>query len=131
MAPSKKNADEAQEDMLNALLGALKPHQREGETPLQALERCLVQADHLRGLVGTGEARVLVVEHLGPEHTSFDSGGQYAVRYATAQAGFVPHFQEIQDLGQDSRPTRSMAWHVANDHLEDRILRWLKPEAYR
>jgi hypothetical protein len=128
---AKKTAEEAQEDLLNSLLDILKTRQRPGESHLQTLERVVAESGWFLGLAGDGEARFLVVEHLGPGHTSFDTGGQYAVRHAVSEKGRVCYQQQIHDLGPGAKPTPSMAWHVANDHLTDRIDRWLKPEAYR
>jgi hypothetical protein len=131
MPPAKKNADEAQEDLLNSLLMGLQDASVSGESPRETLSRLIQSTDSLKRILGTGHARVLVVEHLGPAHTTFDTGGQYAVRWVSAEDGTVSAVFPVQELGANAKPTHSMAWHVANDHLTDRIDRWLKPEAYR
>jgi hypothetical protein len=131
MPPAKKNADEAQEDLLNSLTMALRDAALDGEDSRATLARLIQSTDSLKRILGTGHARVLVVEHLGPAHTAFDTGGQYAVRWAAATDGTVSAVFPVQELGANAKPTHSMAWHVANDHLTDRIDRWLKPEAYR
>lgn len=120
----KKTADE---DLLSRLAEAARP----GEDSSATLARLIQSTDALARVVGTGTARLLVVEHKGPEHTEFDTGGQYAVRWVAAEDGAVQAVFPVQELGQNTKPTLSMAWHVANDHLTDRIDRWLKPEAYR
>lgn len=127
----KKNAEEAQEDLLASLTATLRDAARPGEDSRATLARLIHSTDALARIVGTGTARLLVVEHKGPAHTEFDTGGQYAVRWVAAEDGAVQAVFPIQELGQDSKPTLSMAWHVASDHLTDRIDRWMKPEAYR
>lgn len=127
----KKNADEAQDEMLDSLLSGLKESALPGEHPRETLARLTIAAASLNRIIGTGHARVLVVEHLGPKHTTFDTGGQYAVRWVASADGAVSAVFPVQELGTNHKPTLSMAWHVANDHLTDRIDRWMKPEAFR
>jgi hypothetical protein len=131
MPPKPKTSEDATEALLDSLLGGLRTVALAAEEPVDTLKRLLGSHDALRSVIGAGEARILVVEHLGPEHTTFATGGQYAVRWVEAHGGEVQAVHPIQELGADAKPTLSMAWHVANDHLTDRIDRWLKPEAYR
>lgn len=131
--PPKRNEDAhgATEALLDAILGKLRAVALPGEDHDATLNRLIVSGEALNRITGSGEARILVVEHLGPEHTSFDTGGQYAVRAVEAKGGTVQKVEAIQELGSNAKPTLSMAWNVAGDHLTDRIDRWLKPEAYR
>lgn len=134
--PPKKNEDAngATEALLDSLLGKLRVVALPGEDHDATLARLIGAQATLWRLVGhpeSGETRLLAVEHLGPDHTSFATGGQYAVRWVEAEGGTVRKVEDIQELGPEAKPTLSMAWHVASDHLTDRIERWLKPEAYR
>lgn len=129
--PPKPQKNEDANGATEALLGKLRLAALPGEDHDATLARLIGAQDTLQRLVGSGETRILAVEHLGPEHTSFATGGQYAVRWVEAEGGTVRKVEDIQELGPESKPTLSMAWHVASDHLTDRIDRWLKPEAYR
>jgi hypothetical protein len=131
MPPKPKTSEDATEALLDDLLGRLRLVAQPGEEATDTLKRLTADSESLRRLLGTGEARLLVVEHLGPVHTAFDTGGQYSVRWVTAAGGEVVESNTIMELGVDSKPTPSMRWNVAEDHLTDRIDRWLKPEAYR
>jgi hypothetical protein len=131
MPPKPKTSEDATEALLDDLLGRLRLVALPEEDHTETLKRLVGDSAALRRLIGTGETRLLVVEHLGPVHTSFDTGGQYAVRWVMARSGEVVESNTIMELGVDSKPTASMRWNVAEDHLTDRIDRWLKPEAYR
>lgn len=127
----QKTSEDATEALLDTLLVGLRAVALTGEEPADTLRRLVGSHETLGRLIGSGETRLLAVEHLGPDHTAFATGGQYAVRWVAAQGGEVQAIHPVQELGPDAKPTLSMAWHVANDHLTDRIDRWLKPEAYR
>lgn len=127
----QKTSEDATEALLDTLLGGLRTVALTGEEPADTLKRLVGSHETLARVIGSGETRLLAVEHLGPEHTAFATGGQYAVRWVEAEGGTVQQVNAVQELGQDSKPTMSMRWNVAEDHLTERIDHWLKPEAYR